>query len=482
MKITGKAPSLVVNEIDDKENIIVSGSDIDLTFSENNTETSLYGIALGSGRWEISELDDNLSLFPEYDEGDVISFDVLKKIISISNLSQSAIFSFNLLGKVKYGLYDYAKKQEQKRNNFKKNVKKFTDYFTDDIDEELAQKFLNQLYPGAKVGYLEKYNDIDGANFKCLWGVPKEKLYYVGVLHRNGDEIRLLDDDFDAETPLKSFEDSEEAYSFFQNYPNDENTEEELTEDKINEILKQDPNFATFTVVDFEIKDDGDAVAIIQSDSKNVIGAALIGKANGKFMIKESQDFPLNRNDSVQKAIQVYKQYGGKKDLSHLSPNAEQQNTQTDFVVDDEGNVDAPNKGYKGTTDGIQWEVTQGLDKKKKKSKYNGCNVTGYEDGTMLNMASSSFHIFSRVLCSRYISQKGEEFSGSNYLNAIKSMGFQIVDYGKIENSNEYDLFIVFTDGENKGRIHFNDSTGKYTWNYSSRSGNGKGSDSLNFN
>ena len=61
---------LVVNEIDDKENIIVSGSDIDLTFSENNTETSLYGIALGSGKWEISELDDNLSLFPEYDEGD----------------------------------------------------------------------------------------------------------------------------------------------------------------------------------------------------------------------------------------------------------------------------------------------------------------------------------------------------------------------------------------------------------------------------
>ena len=317
MKITGKAPSLIVNEIDDKENIIVSGSDIDLTFNENNSETSLYGIALGSGKWEISELDDNLSLFPEYDEGDVISFDVLKKIISISNLSQSAIFSFNLLGKVKYGLYDYAKKQEQKRNNFKKKVKKFTDYFTDDIDKELAQKFLNQLYPRAKVGYLEKYNDIDGANFKCLWGAPKEKLYYVGVLHRNGDEIRLLDDDFDAETPLKSFNDSEQAYSFFQNYPNDENTEEE----------------------------------------------------------SQNEEEPEKEE--------------------------KQQDTQTDFVVDDKGNIEAPNKGYKGTTDGIQWEVTQGLDKKKKKSKYNGCNVTGYEDGTMLNMASSSFHIFSRVLSSR---------------------------------------------------------------------------------
>lgn len=322
MIITGKAPSIICNELDNNDGIVAGGNDIDLTFSENGTKSYLYGISIGNGKWEISELDDSLALFPEYSEGDVISFDVLKKAFSLSNLSQSAIFSFNLLGKVKYGLKDYGIKKEQKKRErnekIRKNIKKFTDFFTDDIDKETAQNFLRKSYNGAKVGYIEKYNNIDGANFKVLFGVPSEKKYYVGLLHRNGNNLRLLDEEYEAGAPLKSFTDSEEAYSFYQNYPDEKNVDEPWRKEKENVV-----------------KDEGEA---------------------------KPTDEKIN----------------------------------TDFAVDEEGNA-APNKGYHGVSDGVAWEVTQAL-KKKKKSKYNGCNVTGYEDGTMLNMASNSFHVFSRLL------------------------------------------------------------------------------------
>ena len=51
----------------------------------------------------------------------------------------------------------------------------------------------------------------------------------------------------------------------------------------------------------------------------------------------------------------------------------------TDISVDD---------GWQDAGDGFKYKVTAGLKKKKKKSKYNGCNVTGYEDGTLISPMS----------------------------------------------------------------------------------------------
>lgn len=401
MDITGKAPAIVCNEISDKKNIINSGSDIDLTFTENATSTYIYGISVGNGKWEVYEIDDSLNLFPEYSEGDIIPFEAIKKAIMLQNISQSKIFSFNLLGKVKYGLKDVGRK-------FDKKTKPARDWFTDNLDKETAQEFLRKSYPGANVGYLDKLNDIDGANYKVLFGVPSEKKFYVGTIHRNGNDIRLLDKSYDESTPLWSFTDPDECLKEYENYQK-EYSEEQKSEEK------------------------------------------------------PEEQKPEEEQQEEQKP--------------------EEEKSETDFSVDEEGNVEAPNKGYKGETDGIKWEVTQGL-KKKRKSKYNGLNVTGYDDGTMLNMASSSFHVFSRLLCSNIVWQndsKGgnyvplEEFGGRNHIEKLKDLGFEIVRYGKIVrpsepsyNQSKSDLVVQFRKPgeESIGTINIKDSVGLYKYSY----------------
>ena len=313
--ITGIMPKILSDKLKPNDVYVVSkGTDIDITIDDGNSETTLSAITLGNGKWEISELDDNSALFREYNEGDVISLDTLTKILKplVSSKENDCcgnqIFSFNLLGKIKYGLQDKGReierKKQERKDRFSKKVKGITDWFTDDIDKETATSFLRKSYPGAKVGKLEKYNDIDGANFKVLFGVPSEKKFYVGVLHRNGNDIRLLDDSYDAETPLRSFKDQDKCLEFYENYP-----------------------------------------------------------------------------------------YGKKED-----DRSEQQenNTESNVADDFEGGSDYM-KGETGESDGVEWEVVASL--KKKKSKYNGKNVTGYEDGMLGEMAvASSRHLFSRTL------------------------------------------------------------------------------------
>ena len=355
---------------------------------------------MGNGKWEINELDDNSALFREYNEGDVISLDTLTKILKplVSSKENDCcgnqIFSFNLLGKIKYGLQDKGReierKKQERKDRFNKKVKGITDWFTDDIDKETATSFLRKNYPGAKVGKLEKYNDIDGANFKVLFGVPSEKKFYVGVLHRNGNDIRLLDDSYDAETPLRSFKDQDKCLEFYENYP-----------------------------------------------------------------------------------------YGKKEDnVSEQQENNAESNVADDF----EGGSDYM-KGETGESDGVEWEVVASL--KKKKSKYNGKNVTGYEDGMLGDMAvASSRHIFSMFLCNNFVWQsdtksknyvKPENFKAKSYLQKLNDLGFEIVKYGIITrpfepeyNQSNSDLAIQFKKpGEEWiGTIHIKDSVGSYRYSY----------------
>ena len=98
MTVSGKAPSVFDSIFD--ESVILKGNDIDLTFNGNGTETKLYAIRNGDDKWLIDELDDDANIFPEYEEGDEISYDVIRKKI----ISNSYIVSFNPLGKLKYGI------------------------------------------------------------------------------------------------------------------------------------------------------------------------------------------------------------------------------------------------------------------------------------------------------------------------------------------------------------------------------------------
>ena len=234
MIITGILPLILYNEIEDKENVIGKGTDIDITLREQGKETYLSATTLGNGKWEIEELDDNANLLPEYDVGDVISFDVLKKILVTRKevlTSSNQIFSFNLLGKIKYGLQDIGRdierKGERNADSIRGKIKGIKDWFTDDLDKETAQAYIRKYYQGANVGEIEKINDIDGATFKVLFGVPSEEKFYVGCLHRNGNDIRFLDDDDSPDTPLYSFTDADEADKAFNNYPKLEGTDED---------------------------------------------------------------------------------------------------------------------------------------------------------------------------------------------------------------------------------------------------------------
>jgi hypothetical protein len=72
-------------------------------------------------------------------------------------------------------------------------------------------------------------------------------------------------------------------------------------------------------------------------------------------------------------AINLYKQYGGTKDLSYL------------LKKDDFEEEGIPTSGE---DNGVQWEIKQSAKKRKRKSEFWGKNVTGYEDGMLGEMAT----------------------------------------------------------------------------------------------
>jgi len=444
MEITGKLPKILADEIEfNSDNVVVNGTDIDITITENGRDTELSAITLGNGKWEIDEIDDNANIFPEYDVGDVISLDVLKKIFVTSSgpiANSYHIFSFNLLGKIKYGLTDFEK-------NIKQKTKGVTDFFTDDLDKETAQKFIREYYDGANVGQIEKINDVDGATFKVLFGVPSEEKFYVGCLHRNGNDIRFLDDDDFPDTPLYSFTDPDYATKGYDNYPKLEGTDEdpdnpgesededfEFTKENIDEALGNELATVDFEEIEEdEQKIEGQPTAVALSsksegDDYTIDVCKLVydgEKVHVQHEFDSMYEIPSERYllDTLAKALNKYREFGGKKDLTYLLKKKEgddsEENTE-DLTEEEPNQVTEP--GTTGESDGVQWEVTQGL--KRKKSKYNGKNVTGYQDGMLGEMAVASHHLFSRCLLKSSLEIKLTEFIASALSTAdLKSTG-----------------------------------------------------------
>ena len=98
MTITGTIPSAIANflktEDESLNGIEIKGNDIDVILTDNGTYTELYGVGMGNGSYEIIEIDDNLNLLPEYEKGDVVSNDVLKKMFT-TVINSSLILSFS---------------------------------------------------------------------------------------------------------------------------------------------------------------------------------------------------------------------------------------------------------------------------------------------------------------------------------------------------------------------------------------------------
>ena len=328
ISVSGIVPSILYNEIEDNDNLVNKGSDIDIKINSNGRTTTLSAITVGNGKWEIEELDDNANLFPEYENADIISFDVLKKVLCVPDSinSSAGIYSFNLLGKVRYGLADIDKQGKANADKIKGKLGKIKNFFTDDLDKDTAQEYIRKYYNGANLGYIEKINEIDGATFKVLFGVPSEEKFYVGSLHRNGNDIRFLDDDDFADTPLYSFQDGNAALNAYENYPDIEGTDED-PDNASEETTQQDNN---------------------QQDNNT------------------QQDENETHNDTHQ-----YENETHEERMKHFNK---------DDAVD------------------VEYEIAAAL-RKRRKSKYNGLNVTGYEnvDGSLAPV-SSCHNLFSRVL------------------------------------------------------------------------------------
>lgn len=371
VNVTGFVPKIVYDNIPHFEGLYPKGDNIDITITDEGTETRLAAITLGNGTWDIDELDDNLNLFPQYGEGDMISLDVLKKtFMKYDNLNQSTnILSFNALGKMKYGIKDTVRKVNDKLS-----------WFTDDLNEEDALNFIRKHYPGAKMYRFDLYKKQDGKIYKTLFS--SEGRYYVLCVLRNGNDIRFVDDDDYDDTPIFSTANVKEALELYNNYPEESNIiddpedadiEHDFTRDELVEALQEQNSFDLCELIDFEpITDekytyDGlpTAIGMCAATDNNYLYAGWV-----KFFADDDDEVHLydggftqipdeqSVDQKVQQVLKEYRLQGGKK---------------TQF-----GNI-------KKEFD----DLNQSL--KKKKSKYNGKNVTGYENG-MTPVASAYYN------------------------------------------------------------------------------------------
>lgn len=233
IEITGRLPKIIVDTLT-KLNVVVSdvqvvGDDIDVFFTTDGVPTSLYAIYVGDYKWVIDELDDSANLFPTLEEGDTVSADNIAKLFT-NAITSSLILSFNPLGRVKYGIQDVATKVGDVA---KKVGKAVGDWATDKVDADQAQKALRDLgkvrttyidkrdgkkktgsfsTTGVKVGKIESLGK--QGHYKVLTGNPGTQDFQVFHLYRNGNKYRALD----AKTGLEA---EEAKWVYDNNVPKD---------------------------------------------------------------------------------------------------------------------------------------------------------------------------------------------------------------------------------------------------------------------
>lgn len=343
MTITGTIPNVIASLLK-KENqslngIEIKGNDIDVVLVEDGIYTELYAIGMGNGTFEIIELEDNLNLLPEYDVGDVISNDVLRKLF-YTVINSSLILSFNPLGEVKYGIKDKIDNLKEKKQNIK-------DWMNNTLYAEDAEKWIRRNGPYRRtftdardgktrtkkdysasrinVGKIQQLNDKGKGHYKVLSGNPATQDFQVWHLYKNGNKIRCLD----VKTGLKP---QEAQWVYDNNIPDswsevDWNPEGEIPE-KASKIEIG------------ETQEQKNQTKESQTEEDNV-------EEGEMEQTKESQ----TEDDDLHEFVKDY--YSGKGDFEVLE--------QSFDPFEEDNLIDS--------------------DKKKKKSKYNGCNVTGCVEG-----------------------------------------------------------------------------------------------------
>ena len=162
MEITGKLPKVIVDRLSNvgvvTDGIITNTDDIDITITKNGTPTVLYAIYIGDGKWSVDSIEDNANLFPSLNEGDAIGVDYISKLFvssihsSLVQEGDNLIVSFNPLGAVAYGLKDAGAKVVDK---IKDVGSKIGDFVKDRIDADQAEEYIRKSGP-IKVSYIDK--------------------------------------------------------------------------------------------------------------------------------------------------------------------------------------------------------------------------------------------------------------------------------------------------------------------------------------
>lgn len=162
MEITGKLPKVIVDRLSNvgvvTDGIITNTDDIDVTITKNGTPTVLYAIYVGDGKWSVDSIEDSANLFPSLSEGDTIGVDYISKLFvssirsSVVQEGDNLIVSFNPLGAVAYGLKDVGAKAVEK---IKDVGSKIGDFVKDRIDADQAEEYIRKSGP-IKVSYIDK--------------------------------------------------------------------------------------------------------------------------------------------------------------------------------------------------------------------------------------------------------------------------------------------------------------------------------------
>ena len=169
MIITGKIPSVIANRLPQLgDNIIVTGSDIDIQVKDKGKVSTLYAVRVGSD-WEISELDDSANVFPEYDEADIISADVITKFFNsaitsglhndydmeydydhydiLSALSKYADYKEDGLDSVGNTVYEIMWKKQYDENECKDYAEGMEEIYDINFSEDLSKMYISKDVP-----------------------------------------------------------------------------------------------------------------------------------------------------------------------------------------------------------------------------------------------------------------------------------------------------------------------------------------------
>lgn len=422
MTITGTIPNVIASLLK-KENqslngIEIKGNDIDVVLVEDGIYTELYAIGMGNGTFEIIELEDNLNLLPEYDVGDVISNDVLRKLF-YTVINSSLILSFNPLGEVKYGIKDKIDNLKEKKQNIK-------DWMNNTLYAEDAEKWIRRNGPYRRtftdardgktrtkkdysasrinVGKIQQLNDEGKGHYKVLSGNPATQDFQVWHLYKNGNKIRCLD----VKTGLKP---QEAQWVYDNNIPDSWSEADWNPEGEIPEKASK--------IEIGETQEQKNQTKESQTEEDNV-------EEGEMEQTKESQ----TEDDDLHEFVKDY--YSGKGDFEVLE--------QSFDPFEEDNLIDS--------------------DKKKKKSKYNGCNVTGCVEG-------DGSVVMAGIIKNNFISKKTSQGYSipdilSRTFSVLKNKGYNVTDYGEVTNFPGFDLFIKFGKGDNQGIIIYNESSGNF--------------------